>query len=127
MREHQNQSLMKNKNMNVRENQKILKKVTKFFIKLDSNLPPGWKLKEGSMIVQNETVFYCVDLPENQNKEEDIENEEESIKKVLNEFTKMEHILPPGWKMNGGSVQYGNEVICILSKEQKKEDTENRS
>ena len=76
---------------------------------LNSNLPPGWKLTEGSVRVEQKKYHSWLHR-EDQKK---ISNKHWSIELVLDEFAEMDQRLPPGWKLRWGTVESKDEEFVI--------------
>ena len=100
-----------------KDDEKTLKMINEVFSKLDKNLPPGCKINEGSIEVDDQ--IYSVDG-------EDLYYEKQNIKKINDEFTKMDNSLPPGWELKGASVKENNEVYNIKRIDENKRSRENR-
>ena len=98
----------------------ISKKIEEVFTKLGSDMPPGWRLNEGTIKVKNE--IYSVENEDQSRNQIKSKNEDMELKTILDEFTKVDNNLPPGWKLKGGSVKQNNEIHCI-----KRFDDERRS
>ena len=90
-------------------------KVNEIFSKLENKLPPGWKVNEASVRVENES-YYVGRIDQILMKERNQIDDEEDIDKICDEFTQMDKNMPPGWKLKKGSVVKDDEVLDIISK-----------
>ena len=106
------QKMKMNQSMNLRKKQsmnEIHEETTEILAKLDSYLPPGWKLTEGNVRVNNRKYHSWMTTETKKN----TRNEEWSIGTVMEEFKEMDHNLPLGWKLRWGAVENKYEEYVI--------------